>query len=66
MLNYGIGKRRDLVSWYAIRDVFFFFLSLSNRAMKREKFLSKRHTFDRNNIYHDRFYYLVFMKLLEY
>lgn len=43
--------------WYAIRDVFFFFffILLSNRAMKREKFLSKRHTFDRNNIYHDVF-----------
>lgn len=34
--------------------------------MKREKFLPKRHTFDRNNIYHDVFYYLVFMKLSEY
>lgn len=44
------------MQWYAIRDVFFFFfILLSNRAMKREKFLSKRHTFDRNNIYHDVF-----------
>lgn len=51
-----IRKRGDLVPWYAIRDVFFFFfILLSNRAMKREKFLSKRHTFDRNNIYHDVF-----------
>lgn len=54
MLNYGIYGKGEIS--YAIRDVFFFFfILLSNRAMKREKFLSKRHTFDRNNIYHDVF-----------
>lgn len=57
------------ISCHGTRFVFFFlfiYILLSNRAMKREKFLPKRHTFDRNNIYHDVFYYLVFMKLSEY
>lgn len=55
MLNYGIYEKGE-ISCRGTRFVtFFFFILLSNRAMKREKFLSKRHTFDRNNIYHDVF-----------
>lgn len=57
MLNYGIYGKGE-ISCRGTRFVtffFFFYILLSNRAMKREKFLSKRHTFDRNNIYHDVF-----------